>query len=51
MEDVGIFYGDLLYFSAIWYVLLPFVIFVGDLVYFYVFGLLYQEKSVNPALK
>jgi hypothetical protein len=35
MEDVGIFYGDLLYFTAIWYILRPFVIFYGHLLFFY----------------
>jgi hypothetical protein len=36
MEDVGIFYGHLVYFMAIWYI-------------FPCFGMLYQEKSGNPA--
>jgi hypothetical protein len=30
----GIFYGDLVYFMAIWYILWRFGIFYGDLVYF-----------------
>jgi hypothetical protein len=33
MEDVGIFYGHLIYFTAIWYFLLPSGIFYGHLVY------------------
>jgi hypothetical protein len=41
MEDIGIFYGSLVY-------LRPFVIFYGHLVYFYRFGILHQEKSGNP---
>jgi hypothetical protein len=27
MEDVGLFYGHLVYYTAIWYILLPFGIF------------------------
>jgi hypothetical protein len=48
MEDVGMLYGRLVYFTAIWYI-------CGHLVYFMViwysfpsFGMLYQEKSGNP---
>jgi hypothetical protein len=33
---------------AIWYILWPFGIFYGYLVYFSRFGMLYQEKSGNP---
>jgi hypothetical protein len=63
MEDVGLFYVYLVYFPAIWYILWPFGIFCGHLVYFvaicYIlyflvyfpqFGMLYQEKSGNPAV-
>jgi hypothetical protein len=32
MEDVGIFYDHLEYFTAIWYILRPFGIFYGHLV-------------------
>jgi hypothetical protein len=43
MEDVvGIFYCHMAYF-------LPFDVFYGYLVYFSRFGMLYQEKSGNPA--
>jgi hypothetical protein len=44
MEDVGIFYGRLLHLTPIWY-------FCGHvhLVHFSRFGMLYQEKSGNPA--
>jgi hypothetical protein len=37
-----IFYAHLIYF-------MPIVIFYGNLVYFPRFGILYQEKSGNPA--
>jgi hypothetical protein len=50
MEDVAIFYGRLVYFVAIWYILWPFDIFYGYLVYFSRFGILYHEKSGNPDL-
>jgi hypothetical protein len=50
IEDVGLFYGHLVYIKAIRY-------FYGHLVYFmaiwYIFsrfGMLYQERSGNPAL-
>jgi hypothetical protein len=33
-DDVGIFYGHLVYFTAIWYILQSFGIFSGNLVYF-----------------
>jgi hypothetical protein len=47
MEDVGIFYGLLVYLTGI---LWPFCIFCGNLVYFPNFGILYQEKSGEPAV-
>jgi hypothetical protein len=50
MEDVGLFYGHLVCFTAMWYILWPFGIFYGYLVYFSRLGILYQEKSGNPAL-
>jgi hypothetical protein len=40
MENDGIFYGHLEYFTVIWYILWP---------YFPHFGMLCQEKSGNPA--
>jgi hypothetical protein len=57
MVDVGIFYGHLVYFKAIWYILWPLVcIFCGHLVYFIViwyifprFGTLYQKNAGIPA--
>jgi hypothetical protein len=45
MEDVGILYRHSVCFMAKWYILWPFGIFRGHLVYF---GILYQEKSGNP---
>jgi hypothetical protein len=46
MEDVGIFYGHLVYFMAILSLKWPFVVFYCHLVYFSRFGK--QEKSGNP---
>jgi hypothetical protein len=65
MKDVGKFCSHLVHFSAISYILCPFGIFCGHLVHFVViwyilrsfwyifprFGMLYQEKSGNPALQ
>jgi hypothetical protein len=48
MEDAGIFYGHLVYFSAIWHILWPFGTCSLVLVHFTRFGMLYQEKSGNP---
>jgi hypothetical protein len=42
MEDVGIFYGHLVY--LLW----PFGVFYGNLVYFSRFGMSYRKKSGNP---
>jgi hypothetical protein len=47
MADVGIFYGHLMYFTVVWYILWTFDIFCGFLVIFFLFGMLYQEKSGN----
>jgi hypothetical protein len=49
MEDVGRFYGRLVYFTAVGYILWPLGIFCGHWVYSSLFGMLYQEKSGNPA--
>jgi hypothetical protein len=43
------FMAILAYFMAIWYILWPFGIFYVYLVYFYHFGMLYNEKSGIPA--
>jgi hypothetical protein len=48
MENLGIFYDHLVYFTAIGNTLGPFRIFCGNLVYFPRFGILDQEKSGNP---
>jgi hypothetical protein len=34
---------------ATWFILRPFGKICGNLVYFYHFGMLYEEKSGNPA--
>jgi hypothetical protein len=56
MEYVGLLYVHWVCFTAIWYILWPFGVFCGHLEYFMVtwhilprFGILYQEKSGNPA--
>jgi hypothetical protein len=48
MENVGIFYGHLEYFTAIRNILLPFynVVFIWYIISR--FGILCQEKSGNP---
>jgi hypothetical protein len=48
MEDVGVFYGHLVYFTAISYILRPFGVFYGNLEYFTRFGILYGEKIWQP---
>jgi hypothetical protein len=47
MKDVGKFYGHLVYFTAISYILWPFGIFYGHFGTYISphFGMLYQEKS------
>jgi hypothetical protein len=45
MEDVCIFYGPLVYFTAIW------CVFIGHFDIFSLFGMLYQEKSGNPGIQ
>jgi hypothetical protein len=41
MEDVGIIYDHLVYFTTIWYIFWPFGIFFGRLVYFWPFGIFF----------
>jgi hypothetical protein len=48
MEGVGIFYGHLVYFTAIWYILWPFGIFVGSLVYFLLLWYVAAGKIWQP---
>jgi hypothetical protein len=46
MENVGIFYGHLEYFNAIWYILWPFGIVCGHLIYFSQFGMFEPRKNL-----
>jgi hypothetical protein len=48
MDEVGIFYEHLVYFTDICDILRRFGIFGGNLVYFPRFGMLHQENSGNP---
>jgi hypothetical protein len=48
-EYVCLFYGYLVYSTAVWYVLWPFRILYGYLVYFFRFGMFDQQKSGNLA--
>jgi hypothetical protein len=48
VEKVGIFYGQLEYISAIWYISWPFCNLVAILEYFPLFGILCQEISGYP---
>jgi hypothetical protein len=49
MDDVGIFCGHVVNFTAIWYISWPFGIFPPPFRYIFPrFGILHQEKSGNP---
>jgi hypothetical protein len=48
VEDIGIFYGHLVYFTVIRYSIWTFGTFSGNLVYFSPCWYLCQEKSGNP---
>jgi hypothetical protein len=48
MEDVGIFYGDSVYFMAIWYNLKRLGIFCSNLEYFYPFWYDVPRKIWQP---
>jgi hypothetical protein len=48
MEDVGIFYGHLVYFTVIWYTLWPFGIFYGYLVHLFPFWYVAPRKIWQP---
>jgi hypothetical protein len=50
MKDVGKFFGNLVYFTAISYILWSFCIFCGHFGIFPHFGMLYEEKSGNPGI-
>jgi hypothetical protein len=47
-DDVGIFYGHLVYFAAIWYTLCTFGIFSGYWVYFPPFWYIVPRKIWQP---
>jgi hypothetical protein len=49
MQDIGIFDGHLVHFTVYCYILWTLGVARGNLVYFSRFGILYQEKSGNPA--
>jgi hypothetical protein len=52
MEDVGIFYGYLIYFTLIWYILCPFIWYIYFRVIWYIFpryGMLHQENLATRA--
>jgi hypothetical protein len=49
MENVGVYYDHVEYFTAIWYNLWPFVKNCGHLVFFPTLLCLDREKSGNPA--
>jgi hypothetical protein len=51
VENAGIFYGHLEYFTVIWYILWPFGNVVAIWYIFSRFGTLCQETSGNPALR
>jgi hypothetical protein len=46
LKNVGNFYGHLVYFAAISYIIWPFGMFCGRVSRF---GMLYKETSGNPA--
>jgi hypothetical protein len=48
VEDIGIFYGSLVYFAAVWYILCPFGIFCGGLAYFFLLWYVAPCKICNP---
>jgi hypothetical protein len=48
MEDVGIFYGHLVYFTDIRYILWPLVTFSGSLVYLFPFWYVVARKIWQP---
>jgi hypothetical protein len=48
MENVGIFYDEWEYFSAIWYNLWPFGLVCDHLVYFPQFGMFGPRKILQP---
>jgi hypothetical protein len=51
MENVGLFYGNVVPFVAIWYISWTFDVFCIFLVHFYHFGIMCQEKSGNTGCR
>jgi hypothetical protein len=49
MKDVGIFYGHLVYIRAIWYSFVAISYNLWSFGIFFRFGMVYREKSGNPA--
>jgi hypothetical protein len=49
LEDIGILYGHMVYFAAIWYILWPFGTFCGHLVFFIVVWCIFYRFG-NPGL-
>jgi hypothetical protein len=48
MEAVGLVYGHVVHFTVFGYISWTFGIACGNLVYIFLFGILYKEKSGNP---
>jgi hypothetical protein len=49
MENVGIFYGPFVYFTALWFFLYGHLVFFMAIWYIFPsFGILYKDKSGNP---
>jgi hypothetical protein len=49
MKKVGIFFSHLKYITGIWYILMPFGNLLAIWYIFACLGILYKEKSGNPA--
>jgi hypothetical protein len=49
--DIDIFYGHLVYFTAIWYTLWTFGIFCGNFVYFTPFWYVVPRKIWQPCFR
>jgi hypothetical protein len=51
MEAVGLVYGHVVHFTVCGYISWTFGIACGILVYIFLFGILYKEKSDNPEVE
>jgi hypothetical protein len=51
MEDVGLYFGNLIYFRAIWYILRSFSIFYGYLVKFFSLWYVVTRKNMATLLQ